>query len=160
MREETQSEPKDRGIGGFFSVALIKSFSDPEADLDRNEVIYLDELLLYTSREVRKEARKLNKSQNVFAVVPSTMTNIPLIQLADTFALPKKEIAFSGHITEDKVIEGIMHYAIEEATTYEPFFKELFNKLLQDEKHACHTHVIQLQVRYDFTPLNPVAEAT
>lgn len=94
--------------GGLLSAALAKSFSSQEADLDSNGVVYLDELLQFTSKEVRRQAE-----QNVFAVFPPTIANIPVIQLTDIFALPKKEIAFSGHIEEDQVIEGVMFQAME-----------------------------------------------
>lgn len=89
---------------GIFSYAFTESFTKLDADLDGNGVLYLDELLQFTSNLVSERFDK----QHVFTVVPATMTNIPLIQFGDTFSLPEKEILLGGHIEEDRVIESIM----------------------------------------------------
>ncbi|MEM7655446.1 MAG: caspase family protein [Bacteroidota bacterium] len=101
MSYERKLEDKMRGV---FSYAFTRSFRTKEADLDGNGVLYLDELYRYTHEFVRQRVEK----QHVFAIAPGTMSNIPLIQLGDQFAFPKAEIALSGHIEDDAVIEGIM----------------------------------------------------
>lgn len=96
----------DGEMRGVFSYALTDALSNPEADLEGNGVLYLDELLQYTTRLILE--RKTGKPQNVFAIVPSTVSNIPLVQYGEHFALPTQEMALSGHIGEDRVIESIL----------------------------------------------------
>lgn len=99
-------EEKDKHgeLGGIFSNALRHCFDSKEADLDGNGVVYLDELYRYANEYVQKS----DHEQDVFAVIPPTMTNIPLIQLSNSFELPGLEIALSGHIEEEDVIMGII----------------------------------------------------
>ena len=90
--------------GGFFSQVIRRCFETREADLDGNGMVYLDEVYQFCARELKAK----NKGrQDVFVVSPSTMTNIPLLQLGDTFAFPMREIALSGHIEEEAVIQSI-----------------------------------------------------
>lgn len=91
--------------GGFFSVALQRCYSTKEADLDGNGMVYLDEVLQYTTSNIQE---KSSNRQQPLGVVPPTLTNIPLVQFGDTFALPKKELALGGHIEEDQVIKSIV----------------------------------------------------
>ena len=119
---------------GAFSYALTNSFSSTDADLDGNGIVYLDELLRYTSKVV---CEKVN-DQNVMAVIPSTMTNIPLFQIGDTFALPKEEIALSGHIEDHEVVEGIMTFLYDapdpqKASSLEMEVHQLFQEGYYDE---------------------------
>ena len=91
--------------GGYFSVALQRCYNTREADLEGNAMVYLDEVLQFTTSYIQD---KSSNRQQPLGVVPATLTNIPLVQFGDTFALPKKELALGGHIEEDQVIKSIV----------------------------------------------------
>ena len=99
---EKAGENKD---GGYLSTAIFKCFEDPKADLDRNGVIYLDEVYQYTTEAIKKQGYG---RQNPMAFSPATLSNIPLIQIGDKFEYPSKEIPLSGHIEDDRVIASIL----------------------------------------------------
>lgn len=98
------------GPTGAFSHAIKRCFQSHDADLDGNGMVYLDELFQFTSSLVAEKVQ----NQNVYVIAPPSITNIPLLQLGDTFSLPKKELALNGHIEDDHVIEGIMKTMVPE----------------------------------------------
>lgn len=89
-------------------------------------MVCLDELYQFTSSEVEKNTF----GQNVYVIAPPSITNIPLLQLGDTFALPKNELALTGHIEDDDVIKGIMKSMVPDAIRKrlrETSFDEIIN---------------------------------
>lgn len=122
---EMAYETRIGGISrGVFSWALEQCFRTEEADLDGNKVVYLDEMLRYTSEMVRKKV----DNQNVYTVVPATMANIPLLQFGDEFALPQQEIALGGHIEDDAVIDGVLTIFAPEADLLDDEVLQLFQE--------------------------------
>ncbi|MEM7373432.1 MAG: caspase family protein [Bacteroidota bacterium] len=105
LGEEPNLIPTEEGMRGAFVTAITRCIYSEEGDVDDNEMIYLDELFRYILTDV---AQRTGNANQVFAVVPAAMSNIPLIQLGDTFHFPANEVVMSGHIEEDAVIESIL----------------------------------------------------
>ncbi|MEL6671901.1 MAG: caspase family protein [Bacteroidota bacterium] len=114
---------KETHAGGVFSQAIRKAFATDAADKDQNGVVYLDELYQYVTQEVRKNA----VDQDVFAVMPGAMTNIPLFQRGKEFAFPKKQLMLSGHITEEEVINSVLEMMLDDTN------REAFENILSEE---------------------------
>jgi len=111
--------------GGIFTQAVKRCFETEEADLDGNGVVYLDELYQYVFNEVTKNT----VDQHPVICVPSTMVNIPIFQFGDNFALPIKELALTGHIEEEYVIESILNTMLPEAAA-DLFDTTTFNEVI------------------------------
>lgn len=105
--EEAHEKRIDNISHGILTHALTYGMLQKQADLDNNEVVYLDELFSYAKDFVLQQQEK----QTPFILIPQAIQNFPLYQLDSVFELPAKELdlsevmQFEYALMSDKILD-------------------------------------------------------